>query len=283
MRHGFLLIDKPVGPTSHDSVQVVRNRLHERSVGHLGTLDPQASGLLVLAVGAKALKVLEFFMGAEKQYIADITFGSISTTYDRDGVIEEVTRKPGVQTPDIMQIRMLLEERFTGAISQVPPAHSAIHIGGKRAYQLARQGSLVELPARSVQIHACIIEAFEYPHLQLRITCSSGTYIRSLAHDLGQMLRCGGYLSGLRRTKVGTWNVEDAVQPDQADWTDVAPLKETLTRLPGLEITADEWEEIRHGRTIERSAKNDTIAWFEGLPVAVLVTTEKGTRPRKVL
>lgn len=283
MRHGFLLIDKPVGPTSHDCVQAVRKRLHERSIGHLGTLDPQASGLLVLAVGAKALKVLEFFMGAGKEYIADITLGSISSTYDSDGVIEQVTLKPGVSIPDLLQIRMLLEERFTGSVSQVPPAHSAIHVEGKRAYELARQGSLVELPARTVHIGACAIESFDYPKLTLRISCSSGTYIRSLAHDVGQMLRCGAYLSGLRRTKVGEWNVEHAVKPDDANWTDVLPLKDTLMRLPGLEITADEWEDIRHGRCIERNAKSDTIAWFEGLPVAVLVTTDKGTRPRKVL
>lgn len=283
MRHGFLLVDKPPGPTSHDIVSKIRHVLHEQSVGHIGTLDPQASGLLVLAVGTKALKVIEFFQGLGKEYIADVTFGKTSTTYDSDGVIEDYQVKPGVSVPEQIQIRNLISDRFIGKISQIPPAHSAIHVNGQRAYDLARKGKDIVMPQRTVQIDACDILSYEYPRVQLRVSCGSGTYIRSLANDLGEALRCGGYLSALRRTRVGEWSVENAVNPDDAKWTGVMPLKDVLKNFPSLELTQEEWEDIRHGRVIGRKIDEDTFAWFEGLPVAILINSERGTRARKVL
>lgn len=283
MRHGFLLIDKPKGPTSHDIVQSVRRRLPERDVGHIGTLDPAATGLMVLAVGSKALKVIEFFTHLSKEYLAEVTFGAVSTTYDAEGVIEPVTRKPGVPEPDHMALRRMIDDRFVGNVAQRPPAHSAVHIGGKRAYELARAGGVVSMPERTVRIDACTIVSFEYPTAVLKVACGSGTYIRSLAHDLGETLRCGGYLSTLRRTKVGDWSVENAVQPEDAVWTDVIPLKDVLKHLPGIEITAAEMEDVKHGRSIARAIETDTFAWFDGLPVAVLTTANGRVRPRKVL
>jgi len=283
MRHGFLLIDKPTGPTSHDAVQTVRRTLPEKSAGHIGTLDPGASGLLVLAVGAKALKVIEFFGGLTKEYEAEVTFGSISSSYDSDGVIEEVTPKAGWSVPDEVQLRRAIEERFIGKISQVPPAHSAVHVNGKRAYELARKGIEVEMKARTVQIDRCDIISYTYPKVTLRVSCGSGTYIRSLAHDLGEMMRCGAYLSALRRTKVGHWDVSDAIAPEKANWTNVLPLKEVLKDLPRLDLDAAEMEDIRHGRAIKRTIEGETFAWFEDLPVAVLVPAAFNARPRKVL
>lgn len=286
MRHGFLLIDKPTGPTSHDAVQAVRRALQEKSVGHIGTLDPLASGLLVLAVGAKALKVIEFFQGMSKEYVAEITLGKESSTYDADGVIEKTELKPGWTKPDHIQIRRLIDERFTGKVAQVPPAHSAVHVNGQRAYKLAREGKEVSLAARDVRIDECTIISYEYPVLRLKVACGSGTYIRSLAHDLGQMLRCGGYLSALRRTKVGEWSVDGAPKPAEATWTDVKPLKEILGSFDKIELTPEEFEHVRNGRTIPHTITFDTFAWHDGLPVAVLEASTKDpsvAKPRKVL
>ncbi len=286
VKHGFLLIDKPVRSTSHDVVAQVRRTLGERNIGHLGTLDPAASGLLVLAVGGKALKLVEFFGDLSKEYVATIRFGARSSTYDREGAIEEVRPKPGWVTPDDSQLQMTIQRHFLGAVQQVPPAHSAVHIDGKRAYELARQGKQVALQPRAVTIEACEVLRYAYPNLALRIACGSGTYIRSLAHDLGERLRCGGYLADLRRTKVGEWSVDFAVKPSAVGWSFVIPLKEVLTEFHGIELTAEEVEDVRHGRDIRRQVKPDTIGWHEDLPVAVLVPARDGTgraHARKVL
>lgn len=282
MRHGFILIDKPVGPTSHDAVQAVRKQLHERSVGHMGTLDPAASGLLVIAVGTKALKVVEYFGGMSKEYEAGVRFGAISTTYDADGTVEAVQAPAGWTPPEEVQLRRAIQERFIGKISQTPPAHSAVHVNGERAYDLARKGIAVEMKARTVQIDSCDILTYDYPNATLGVSCGSGTYIRSLAHDLGQVLRCGAYLSSLRRTNVGKWSVEDAVSPKDAAWTNVIPLKDVLKGEPSMELTEQEWTDVGHGRTIAKTIDREVFAWFDGLPVAVMIPADGGSRPRKV-
>lgn len=286
MRHGFLLVDKPTGITSHDVVYRVRKLLHEKDVGHLGTLDPAASGLLVLAVGNKALKMVELFSNQTKEYVADVRFGAISTTYDAEGIVESVVLKPGVDTPTVEALRRILIERFTGSIEQIPPQHSAVHIAGQRAYELARKGQTVEIPTRKVEITACDVLSFDYPNAQIHVACSSGTYIRSLAHDIGTLLRAGAYLSGLRRTKVGTWHVDQATKMDDVQWTNVMPLKEILKPLPSIELTGEEMGKIKHGQRIVRNVKPNTIGWFENLPVAVLVPYRDDAtlaQPRKVL
>jgi len=286
MRHGFLLIDKPRGPTSHGAVAMVRRALVERDVGHLGTLDPAANGLLVLAVGNKALKVIEFFSGLGKEYVADIRFGAVSSTYDSEGAIENVATKPGWIEPDKGHVQRAIDQRFTGKIEQTPPSHSAVHVAGVRAYELARKGIDVEMPKRTVEISECTVLSYSYPHLRVRVRVSSGTYIRSLAHDLGDVLRCGGYLENLRRTKVGEWDVDKAVTPDAATWTDVLPLKDILAGFQRIDVTAEEAEHLRHGRKIKREISAGTWAWFDGLPLAVLVPAKDGSQmaqPRKVL
>ncbi len=284
MRHGFLLINKPCGPTSHDIVASVRRILSEKSIGHLGTLDPAAEGLLVLAVGAKALKVVELFQGLSKEYVADVRFGSVSTTYDREGVIEQLDPKPGWMVPEMAALQRLIAEKFTGRISQVPPAASAVHIGGERAYRKMRQGRAVDLPPRDVVIDECAILSYEHPDLVLRVRCGSGTYIRSLAHDLGIALRCGGYLSALRRTKVGEWSSEGACSPDQARWTSVIPLKEVLQSFPRIDLSEEEAKDIGHGKNIRQPIKGIAIAWCAELPVAILEPMPDGSaHGRKVL
>lgn len=286
MRHGFLLIDKPSGPSSHDVVAQVRTVLHEPKIGHLGTLDPAAEGLLVLAVGAKALKAVELFSGLSKEYEAVIHLGATSTTYDREGVIERWKPVKGWHAPDEITVRSVIATRFIGRIAQVPPAHSAVKIGGERAYRKARQGRGVNIPARSVEITECVITHYDYPMLHLRIACGSGTYIRSLANDLGEVLNCGGYLEKLKRTRVGDWKVEDAVKPALATWTNVLPLKDVLVGFPKVELSDAQAEDVRHGRSIAHEIAPDTIGWHGGLPIAVMIPCRDGTRQsraRKVL
>ncbi|HEU5432398.1 MAG TPA: tRNA pseudouridine(55) synthase TruB, partial [Thermomicrobiales bacterium] len=196
--HGFLVIDKPAGWTSFDVVARARRLLGEKRIGHAGTLDPAATGVLPLAVGA-ARKTLEFLAEASKTYDAEITFGVETDTWDRDGAVVAMA-DAGELTRD--QIAGALEP-FRGSFAQTPPMHSAIKIGGRKLYQLARKGEEIERPARSVTIHALDLLGWESPVARLRVDCSKGTYIRSLAHDLGAALGMGAHLSALRRTRTG--------------------------------------------------------------------------------
>ena len=278
MRHGFLLLRKPKGPTSHDVVAQVRRALGERSVGHLGTLDPHATGLLVVAVGAKALKVVELFVGLPKSYRASVRFGAVSTTYDAEGVIEPVAARPGWEPPDESVLRRTIEQHFRGSIQQVPPAFSAIKVHGVPAHRSARAGNAPVMKPRTVEITRCAIASYAYPSLVLDLDCSSGTYIRSLAHDLGQVLRCGAYLEGLDRTSVGLWQSANAVAPEDAAWSRVLPLKEVLRENPAITVTDEEYEHLRHGRAIDREVAADVIAWHDGLPVAILLPLRDGSR-----
>lgn len=289
MRHGFLLVRKPTGPTSHDIVGIVRRTLGEKSIGHLGTLDPMAEGLLVLAVGSKALKVIELFSGMTKEYDAEVMLGKESTTYDGEGDISDRKLFSGWQPPeDVTKVQAMLQDRFVGTTTQVPPQFSAIKVGGTRAYRKAQRGESVEMKGRTVSITECRIQHYAYPRLSLHVACGSGTYIRSLAHDIGELLRCGGYLSALKRTKVGEWSVADAKDPDHVAWGDVLPLKEVLSDLPRRELTESEWEETKHGRSIDGSLSpgETLIAWYDGLPVAILEKNPKQdgkVKPKKVL
>jgi len=276
MRHGFLLIDKPAGLTSHDVVAQVRRLLPERSIGHLGTLDPAATGLLVLAVGRKALKVVELFSSLPKEYEAAVHFGAVSTTYDGEGVIETIPPRGGWEVPEQSVVQRVIADRFLGRFQQVPPPYSAVHVGGERAYRKARQGRSVEIPPREVEITACSILSYDYPSLRLEVACGSGTYIRSLAHDLGTLLHCGAYLEGLRRTSVGPWSVAAAVAPEQASWGRVLPLKDVLADLPRRDLLPDEFEDLRTGRDIEGEVKAKTIGWVGDRPVALLEQRGEG-------
>ncbi|MEQ1849445.1 MAG: tRNA pseudouridine(55) synthase TruB [Candidatus Peribacteraceae bacterium] len=289
MRHGFLLVHKPKGPTSHDLVGMVRRTLSEPSIGHLGTLDPMAEGLMVLAVGSKALKVIELFSKMTKEYDAEVTLGKDSTTYDAEGLITVHDTRPGYEPPtDQSRVQTVLNERFVGTVDQVPPIFSAIKVGGSRAYRKAQRGESVELKSRPVSITECRILSYNYPLLSLHVACGSGTYIRSLAHDIGETLRSGGYLSKLVRTKVGEWLLTDAVQPDSVAWGHVLPLKSVLSLMPRRELSDAEMIEIQHGRSVMgiMPSEGTPIAWHKDLPVAILERNPKKQgmlKPRKVL
>lgn len=205
---GFLLIDKPKGITSFDVIAKVRKLTGERRVGHAGTLDPLATGLLIVAVGRGATKHLQKFVGLDKEYEVTGKFGYVSDTYDADSK-NIVALKPDFKT-DRYEIEKIIAANFLGEIKQVPPAYSAIKIGGKRAYELARKGMAVSLGARLVKIEDFSVIRFDWPLVSFRIHCSSGTYVRSLIHDFGQKLGCGAYVVNLRRTKIGDFKLEDA-------------------------------------------------------------------------
>lgn len=217
---GFLLIDKPRGMTSFGVVSRIRKVSGVRKVGHGGTLDPLATGLLVLALG-KATKQLSVLLGADKEYEVVAHFGAISDTYDEDGKVEVVDQeifdgKSLLKSPR-REIEEIIKRNFLGEIQQMPPVFSALKVGGKRAYALARKGIKVELKPRKITVYNFDVMAFEWPLLSFRINCSSGTYIRSLVHDLGQILGCGAYVTHLRRTKIGNLNVSQAVGLDLID------------------------------------------------------------------
>lgn len=202
---GIFNIDKSEGMTSHDVVAKVRRIIKQKRVGHAGTLDPMATGVLPVVVG-RATRLVEYLAEADKAYRALVRLGATSDTYDREGVI---TQTAGPLMPSRDEVEQALEG-FRGAIEQVPPMHSALKVGGKKLYELARQGVEVERQARNVTISRLEVEAYKPPHLQLFVECSKGTYIRSLAFDLGEKLGTGALLDGLVRTRVGGFTIEDA-------------------------------------------------------------------------
>lgn len=213
-----LLVDKPLEWTSHDVVAKVRNTLKIKKVGHAGTLDPLATGLLILCTG-KFTKRINEYMAREKEYTGTITLGAITPTYDLESSPEQFQDTSFV-TKELIESTLT---QFTGAIMQVPPIHSAIKQKGKPVYIMARKGQDVVLEPRPVTISAFEIQRMEQQAegliLHFRVVCSTGTYIRSLAHDFGKALGCGGYLSSLRRTRIGEFTAEEArTLPATLEW-----------------------------------------------------------------
>ncbi len=213
-----LLVDKPLEWTSHDVVAKVRNTLKIKKVGHAGTLDPLATGLLILCTG-KFTKRINEYMAREKEYTGTITLGAVTPTYDLESSPEKL-QDPSFVTKELIESTL---PQFTGAIMQIPPIHSAIKQKGKPVYIMARKGQDVVLEPRPVTISAFEIERMEQQAegliLHFRVVCSTGTYIRSLAHDFGKALGCGGYLSSLRRTRIGEFTVEEArTLPATLEW-----------------------------------------------------------------
>ena len=241
---GILLIDKPQGLTSHDVVNRVRRRLGTKRVGHAGTLDPLATGLLVVAVGP-ATRFLQYLPLEPKVYEAKITFGQASSTYDAEGDLTAFSTPP--------PLKEALEEhlpKFLGLISQMPPMFSAIKVQGQPLYKYARLGKEIEREPRTVHIGAFDILSVEDHFIEARIECSGGTYIRSLAHDLGEAMGCGAYLSGLKRTHVGRFALDQAQPLDAIDPVKMIPLKDALPPMPLLEIDEQHTQHIREGRPI---------------------------------
>lgn len=250
---GILVVDKPVGMTSHDVVSAVRKGTGFRRIGHTGTLDPRASGVLVILIGP-AVRLSEYLVCDKKGYEAMIRFGSVSDTYDGDGNVLQT----GADVPQDEEVIMAAMEKFTGDIVQIPPAYSAIKIKGQKAYDLARQGKDVKLPERHIHVYSFDFIEYNPPELIADIVCSSGTYVRSIAHDLGQALGCGAYLSGLKRTMSGKFTLRDAVPLsdlqkafEEGSWYQyLIPAADALNEYEEIMLNMETEADILHGRRI---------------------------------
>ncbi len=285
--HGFVVpVDKPVGPTSHDVVQRARRALRVRRIGHSGTLDPFASGLLLLCVG-RATRIAEFLTGLDKTYEAEAVLGVATDTEDREGAV--VARSDAWRTLTEEDVREALEA-FVGPVDQVPSRYSAKKVRGEAAHRRVRRGEEVELAPRRVVIHELELLAFEPPRLRFRVRCSSGTYVRALARDIGDRLEVGAHLDALRRTRIGTLAVEDALQPDELEdprRVQEAALTpwEALAHLPRLEVEPAAARALAHGRRVPAGALSEgplAVAGREGRLLAVGEVREGEFHPRKV-
>lgn len=255
---GILLVDKPQGLTSHDVVARARRVLGTRKIGHAGTLDPMATGLLVLGVGSST-RLLHHLVGADKEYLATITLGESTTTDDAEGSVVRRVEQAWIDVlaPDTIAAGI---GALTGDILQVPSSVSAIKVDGERAYARVRAGETVELAPRPVTVHVFELlgrrsGAGGLPELEVRVECSSGTYIRSLARDLGAGLGVGGHLSALRRTRVGPFGVADAAALDALDGTLLmSPAAAAAQVFPVLALTDSQAVDLGHGKQISVDA-----------------------------
>jgi tRNA pseudouridine55 synthase len=259
---GLLNLYKPPGPTSHDMVARVRRGTREKKVGHAGTLDPMAAGVLVVCLGPAA-RLSEYVMASPKLYHARVRFGIETDTYDAEGEI--VAENPNPVTQEAVESAL---QAFRGEIKQVPPMYSAIKQGGRKLYDLARAGQEVERSARTVTIFRLDLTGWEPPFADLEIHCSPGTYIRSLAFDLGRAVGVGAHLAALERAASGSFTSEDAVRwPDfeaamqAGTWRDyLLPPDRALAACPAVHLSPAETDYVRHGRVIPAGEGDNTLA-----------------------
>jgi len=250
---GILPVDKPVGWSSHDVVARVRRLAQQRQVGHAGTLDPLASGVLVLVLG-RATRLSSYLMDAPKSYCADVVLGVTTATDDGEG--------PAQEQHDVSHLKLVdaerCLERFMGPIDQVPPRYSAIHHGGERLYRLARRGIDVQPKARLVTVYELEIEEWQLPRVRIRVRCGSGTYLRALARDLGIALGVGGYLHALRRVASGTFTAPacasmDVLSDKQSVRRALVPPDHALLDRPAMVLSAQEAQSVQMGQSIRLS------------------------------
>lgn len=244
--HGLVLVDKPAGITSHDAVDRLRRSLGERRIGHAGTLDPGATGVLVVGVG-HATRLMRFLSGLDKHYVCEIVFGVETATLDAEG---PVTASHHSAPPDLESARAMVRERFIGPISQVPPMVSAIRVGGRRLHDLAREGVEIEREPRSVTVTRFDLAATDRPDvLAASIECSSGTYVRSLGADLGTALGTGGHIRELRRLRVGPYRIEECCTLDEPVLLDIL---EAVRGMDRVTLEGDALSDVAHGRPLAR-------------------------------
>ena len=258
MANGILIVDKPAGWTSQDVVSKLRGVLHERRAGHGGTLDPMATGVLPVFFG-RATRAVEFFEHAEKAYLAALRLGTVTDTQDTTGTVLET--RP-VQVTE-MRLRAVLEQ-FTGEIEQIPPMYSAIKVGGKKLYELARSGRDIPRAPRRITVFSIELREFDGTDAVLYIHCSKGTYVRTLCHDIGAALGCGGCMAALRRVQAGAYTIEQSVplaeimeHPDPAAL--LLPTDSLFAAHPAATLNAEQEKRCRNGA--EFSAKLEDGTW----------------------
>jgi tRNA pseudouridine55 synthase len=263
---GVLVVDKPTGLTSHDVVQIIRRGTNIRRAGHTGTLDPRASGVLVILVGP-AVRLSEYVSASDKRYQAVVRLGASTDTYDADGKILSTSPVDNISEKQFEEEL----QQFVGTIEQVPPPYSAVKIKGRKAYEMAREGEEVSLEPRTINVYSLELLEWAPPEAVIDVYCSSGTYVRSLAHDLGEKLGCGAHLVGLRRTKSGRFTLRDAVPLrklreafDAGTWYQyLIPAAEALSDWPAVDLTDKELDAIRHGNRV--IAKPDSPRMARGI------------------
>src|SRR5512140_3242349 len=286
---GVLVVDKPVGLTSHDVVQIIRKGTNIRRAGHTGTLDPRASGVLVILIGP-AVRLSEYVSASDKRYQAIVRLGASTDTYDADG---RATSQAQVNITE-EQFEAALKQ-FIGEIEQVPPPYSAVKVKGRKAYEMAREGEEIDLQPRKIKVYNLELLEWAPPEAVIDVYCSSGTYVRSLAHDLGNVLGCGAHLVGLRRTKSGRFTLRDAVPLrklreafEAGNWYQyLIPAAEALSDWPAVELEVEQVEAIRHGHRV--AAETGSSGWARGISqqgeLVALMEIDAATnewQPRKV-
>lgn len=264
---GVLVVDKPIGMTSHDVVQVIRTGTNIRRAGHTGTLDPRASGVLVVLIGP-AVRLSEYVSASDKRYQAIIELGVETDTYDGDGSV--TSRSPVEITAEEFENAL---KGFVGEFEQKPPAYSAIKVQGRKAYEMARNGEEVDLEPRTINVYSLELLEWDPPEAVIDVYCSSGTYVRSLAHDLGEVLGCGANLVGLRRTKSGQFALRDAVPLRKlqeafanGDWYKyLIPAAEALSDWYSIELTSEQVDEVRHGHRVPAAEAMSEGKWARAI------------------
>ncbi len=286
---GVLVVDKPVGMTSHDVVQAIRRGSNIRRAGHTGTLDPRASGVLVVLIGP-AVRLSEYVSASDKRYQAVIMLGTSTDTYDADG--KTTSSSPVNVTEEQFNEEL---QKFVGQIEQVPPPYSAVKVQGRKAYDRARSGEEFELEPRIINVYSLEVLEWAPPEVVVDVNCSSGTYVRSLANDLGARLGCGATLTGLRRTKSGRFSLRDAVSlrklneafVDGSWYQYLIPAAETLSDWPMIELNQEQMDAIRHGHRISAESREQAKVCGvseQGELVALMVLDEETMewQPKKV-
>lgn len=281
-----LPVDKPEGPTSHGVVQVARKALGQRRIGHTGTLDPFASGLLLLCVG-RATRLAEYLGALDKTYEAVALLGRTTDTLDREGTLVE--ERAGWESLDAARIREALVG-FRGEIEQVPPQYSAKKVGGVAAHRIARRGDSVELAPSRVRVYTLELTDVDLPRIGLRITCSTGTYIRALARDIGEVLGVGAHLVSLRRTAMGSFSVEralafDALGDSEAVRATALDPLDALAHLPTLAVDRDAAARLLHGGSVpflDEGQRGPVTVSHDGVLLAIGEPSGGALHPRKV-
>lgn len=250
---GILNVNKPAGPTSFDLIRTVRKGSGQRKAGHAGTLDPAASGVLLVLLG-QAVRVSEYLMDLPKTYRATMRLGIATDTDDAEGRVTRVADTAGISQQEVLRALAA----FVGEIEQTPPAFSAVKVDGQRAYRLARKGAAVAPRPRRVRVYRAELLRFEPPDAEIEVECGKGTYIRSLARDLGEALGCGAHLASLVRTRIGPFAIEAAVSLQELerafaaeDWRRfLLPMDCGLTDLPAITLHLEDEKDLRHGQPV---------------------------------
>ncbi|MGZ8598716.1 MAG: tRNA pseudouridine(55) synthase TruB [Actinomycetota bacterium] len=269
---GLVLVDKPGGTTSHDAVDAVRRALGTRKVGHAGTLDPMATGLLLVGVG-RATRLLRFFGDLPKTYEGTARLGVETDTLDADGAV--------VRTAPVVSERSDVERALAALVGdsmQRPPAYSAVKVGGRKLYEAARAGEALDAPPRAVRVVAFGVTSFDGTDVGFAVTCSGGTYVRVLLADVGAALGCGAHLRRLRRTRIGPYRVEDAVPPDAVRAP--APVEAAVAHLPRVDLSEAEATAASHGRILAPAGIEGPYGAFDPAGRLVGIYRDEGSKAR---